>query len=476
MLMRPLGTVLAFLLLAASLHLGTPPAQAQYTSSLERQIFRAFDAQDHALALSLINQHLEQRPDDNLMLYNAACAHCLLGNREQAAAMLHRAVKAGFLDFGHMRLDPDLECIRDHQVYQAILEAAATVARRSASSAVDRWRRRYGEQDYRYDRDDDRRLVFATALADESHEEMKEMLAVQSDHLLDYFFEAPPGYYVLIAIPTPSDANEIFGGRAEVGGMYEHHKHRLVARNIGGSLRHEFFHALHYGHMDRLQQSHELWIQEGMASLYEDYDLDDNGGIVFLPNSRHNITHSRARAGRLLKWEQLFELSDTQFMRRAGSLYPQVRSIFEYVHHNGLLRDWYQMYVRHFNEDPTGKMAFETVFEKPLPQIERDWRRWVINRPKIDLRVDAGDAALGITSIDRLSNDGVLITQVFRDSGASIAKLRVGDVIVSIDETPTRSMPELVAVIASLDVGDTVTVRYRRDDTFSSVPVTLRSF
>ncbi|NIM60902.1 MAG: hypothetical protein GTO30_04390, partial [Acidobacteria bacterium] len=52
------------------------------------------------------------------------------------------------------------------------------------------------------------------------------------------------------------------------GGIYEHERRRLIARDIGASLRHELTHAYHYADMDRLGQRHPLWVQEGIATLY----------------------------------------------------------------------------------------------------------------------------------------------------------------------------------------------------------------
>ena len=57
---------------------------------------------------------------------------------------------------------------------------------------------------------------------------------------------------------------------------------------------------MHYGHMARLGQRHPLWVQEGLATLYEDYDLDTAGTVRFLPNRRHNIARRRARSGRTM--------------------------------------------------------------------------------------------------------------------------------------------------------------------------------
>ena len=88
---------------------------------------------------------------------------------------------------------------------------------------------------------------------------LREMLEREADQLTKTLFEKPPSYYILIAIPTPDDSDKFFHGNDSIGGMYEHTFRRLVSRDIGNSLRHEFVHALHFGHMARLDQPHPLW-------------------------------------------------------------------------------------------------------------------------------------------------------------------------------------------------------------------------
>ncbi len=74
-------------------------------------------------------------------LYNSACIYSLASTkvassgsegppaiefareyREQAIKMLRRAIEAGFTDLDHMRKDQDLESIRGHPRFNAILD------------------------------------------------------------------------------------------------------------------------------------------------------------------------------------------------------------------------------------------------------------------------------------------------------------------------------------------------------------------
>jgi hypothetical protein len=460
-------TVLALAAILAGPTLAAP-------SSLERSIYQSFLDGDFPRAARLLETHLEEFPNDPVMLYNAACVYCHLKQPDRAASYLRRAVDAGLSDLGQIAGDPDLEPIRDHPIYRSLIRRLQRAANGGAAEALERWRSYYGDDHYLYDHDEKRRIAYATALDRTSHQEMRRMIEQQADQMEQALFEPSPDSYLLIAVPTPRDARRLFNNNDQAGGIYEHDKRRLIARDIGSSLRHELVHALHYAHMDRVGQRHPLWIQEGLATLYEACVLDDGPTAVFLPNERHNIVKGLALADRLIRWRELFELSDDEFMAKAGQLYPQVRSIFEFLADQGKLSCWYAALVENFRQDPTGARAFQMCFNQPLAEVERQWRRWITTRPKVDVAIDKGDAALGIESHLHSSNDGVLITDLLPGSAAAGSSLEVGDVIVAVDGKPTRSLTELQTIIAAKEVGDLVTVRVRRDGDYFTVVVKLR--
>jgi tetratricopeptide (TPR) repeat protein len=465
-------SVLALLITAA-------PAMAQRDRSWPREqqraIYRAFDRGDYERAASLIESYLEHRPNDAGMLYNLACAYAQLDRKDDAASALLKSVRAGYRDFEHMKRDPDLESIRGEELYKAILEAAQQAQTEGAEETLARWKATYGEEGYRFEIDEKHKLAFAAALDDESYAWMLDGLKKEADHLINTLFDEAPPYYVLIAVPTPEHADAIIGD-PEIGGRYEHGRRRLITRDIGGSLRHEFVHAYHFAHMERLglRRPHPLWIQEGLATLYEDYEIEPDGTFTFVSNKRHNIVRRRARLNLLMDWRDFFELSADRFMDKASWTYPQTRSIFEFIADRGKLRDWYRAYVDNYTTDRTGVRAFEVAFGRPLEEIEDDWKKWVLARPEVDVRIVSNDAALGVTSVPNSSNDGILIDEVLPGSAAARARLRSGDVIVAIDDRPTRTMEELQRVIGSRRVGDRVEVRARRRGEYFTVTAVLR--
>ena len=66
---------------------------------LSERISAAFDTDNFERAASLVGEYLDQWPNDHTMLYNAACAYSMLGERDKAADYLWRAVEGGFTDF-----------------------------------------------------------------------------------------------------------------------------------------------------------------------------------------------------------------------------------------------------------------------------------------------------------------------------------------------------------------------------------------
>ncbi len=458
------------LLVAAVLTAGV---RASAPSALKQKIYQSVLAGDYPRAAELVQQFLRYSPNDAVMLYNAACIYCRLGQTERGASSLRRAIDAGLTDLGQIERDPDLAPIRDHPTYKAAIKRLTRNASNKARDAMGHWRAQYGNDLYRYSRDEDRRIAYATALDRTSHDEMRLMIERQVDYLQGSIFDTSPSTFLLIAVPTPSDARRLFNNE-HTGGIYEHEKRRLISRDTGSSLRHELVHAYHYAHMDRLRQRHALWIQEGLASLHESYVLDDDGVITYLPNERHNVVRGLVKAGRLQRWSMLFAMTDDDFMDHARQHYPQVRSIFEFIADQGKLQCWYQALIEHYEDDRTGALAFNVCFDRPLDDVERAWRRWVLDRPPIDIFIQQGDAALGIESRPRARNDGVLITYVLPGSSAANTGLKVGDVIVAVDDHSTRSLTELQTIIASKKIGESVSIRARRRREYFTVVVSLQ--
>jgi hypothetical protein len=442
----------------------------------------ALRARDFAKADELIARRIASGDRDPVLLYNHACVLAQLGKLEDAEKSLLESVKAGFDDFDHMEGDADLDPIRDGRTYTAIMEARerlrerspkggpARTSRRQAPDPLARWKDEHGDA-YRYEVLPERGLAFATSLDEASHARMRDMLERLERHLLKAYFERPPEDPALIAIVRPADASKYLD-RPEVRGMYLHDARRLVARDTGQSLTHEFVHLLHFADMERRSQRHPIWIQEGLASLYEDYTLDEDGRVEFHPNIRFNIARKQVVSRTAREWKELFAMSGERFMQDAERHYPQVRAIFEFFARERKLEAFYKALLETSRDDPSGVRAVERAFGEPLAKVEARWRIWMTERGEIDDRVSRGDASLGISVDD--AGDGARIRSFVIGSASRAAGLRVGDVIFSVAGVPVRNRDELMLAVARLKLGEAVEVRYRRSGADQSTMVTPR--
>ncbi len=62
------------------------------------------------------------QPDNATAHYNLACSLALCKRRTAALRALQEAVKLGYRDFDWMQQDPDLEALKQHPDFQALLE------------------------------------------------------------------------------------------------------------------------------------------------------------------------------------------------------------------------------------------------------------------------------------------------------------------------------------------------------------------
>jgi len=65
---------------------------------------------------------LELSPGDPMMLYNCACLYSQLGEVDRAVDTLRQAIAGGYENFGWMKHDPDLNALREHPEFIAMLD------------------------------------------------------------------------------------------------------------------------------------------------------------------------------------------------------------------------------------------------------------------------------------------------------------------------------------------------------------------
>ena len=82
-------------------------------------VLAEMDRKDEALREG--TKALEVSPDDSMMLYNCACLYARLGETATALGTLEQAMSKGYADDGWLKHDPDLDVLRDHPAFIALM-------------------------------------------------------------------------------------------------------------------------------------------------------------------------------------------------------------------------------------------------------------------------------------------------------------------------------------------------------------------
>jgi len=444
-------------------------------------------------AEAFIRRLLALRPAEPTLHYNLACVRTQTGRHDDAASSLKTAVENGFDDIRQIERDADLAPLRTHASVAALLSRWDDVLelRRAANEAAfpavfrDRYERSV---------DGTRRFVFFSAFEPAVTASARDDLARLGDwaerSLFPELFEVAEvkrDPWVVIALPRRDDfrrwAVATFGpaatrGFATIGGQYMHATRQLVSQDLGSTLRHEFLHALHWRHMNRLNQKHALWIQEGLGSLVEDMNPVD-GTLSPATSWRTNTAKRRERAGSLMSVKELCALPDDAFARSglAMSHYAQSRTFFLWLTDHGLLSEWYRAYCNDFAVDPTGATTTKRILGGDWPDIDTRYRAWVRGLPEVAEDIREGRASLGV-SAESGEGDGVRVAAdplraIYAADITPEDHLRRGDVILSVDARPTRDLAELVRVLDACQPEQTVAVEFRRGRDIRSTQMTL---
>ena len=80
---------------------------------------------EYERGLEWAKQALAMDPDEPMVLYNVACIQSLAGQVEDAIDCLERAVRNGLTERHWLEHDSNLDPVRSHPRYQALLELMA---------------------------------------------------------------------------------------------------------------------------------------------------------------------------------------------------------------------------------------------------------------------------------------------------------------------------------------------------------------
>lgn len=457
-------------IVAAALLAVLPPAAGAQNETLDITQARRRAEQllldgKRAEARPILEQIAAIDPGDHVTLYNLACVRLSAGEREGAEEALRRAIGVGFVDFHQMLRDPDLAPLRDSPTVRTVTRDWARVLDVRGETDVKAAKEALGPR-YIHVADDALRVHILSAFGEEAtkaaHAELRRVAKFVERDLFD--LRAPAGRpdpWTLVILPTREHFRTFvpFDG---VGGVYDHDRRRLVTRDLGPSLRHEFVHVLHHRRMMRTGQRHAFWLQEGVASLAE--RLDGSGRPV--ANWRINIARRLAEPRRLTPWERFLSLDGTTFVTvRPLAMYAQAYGAALWLHETKRLRTWFEAYERTFDESPGGEAAFRAVFGESAGAPERALRDWLVSKDFVPERFEDGAMSLGVDLEE--GGEAPVVAGVFArrpagSAGSAGETLRLRDVLRSVNGTPVRTVAEVIEALEGRRPGERVEVEVRR--------------
>ena len=452
-------------------------------AQMEARGVRAMGEGDWAGAEDVFLELIERRPGSFVGYYNLASAMSRQGKVEGAVDAIIRALGLGFTDRRQLARDADLVALRGSAFYADLMDGWGEVVEARRSADLTRMDNLVHAKIMQHRTIDDLRLEVVSA-----HDPISTDQAVAELELITAWAEGEvfgglektlgmgggeDSAWVMVGLPERRGfgkwALETFGpgvrgGISSVGGAYEHQQRRLVAQDLGATLRHEFVHVLHWRDMSRLGQNHAPWIQEGLASVVEDYDtVGTGGGVKLVPMAswRTNMVKRLLKVRKLPRISELAGMDLSTFTgRKPLARYAQARTILMWLLDRGELGAFYETYVESYREDPTGVLALERTVGMGIDDVEVLYRAWVGELMEVPETGSDLEATLGV-SIENGSGVGVVIKKVSGEARRRTG-LRMGSVITGIEGRATRDLHELIRVLGSYGAGDVVLVSWRR--------------
>jgi hypothetical protein len=443
-------------------------ARGQRIAELTREAIRLATAGKPAEAEPVLKEALKLDPANPTNLYNLACVLALTERPESALICLERAAECGWDDFVHLQRDPDLKSLRDLPRYQALLARKDEYQQKAAERALAGLKKHFGD-DYRYELDAERKLIFATNVDAPTLEALKKWLVAQSVSQWADLFEHKPDQYIGVVVPSAADYRKIVRVPG-VGGFYNDNGKVLIAQRLGQTITHEFTHALHAADRAPLGQDHPIWIAEGLASMYEAARFEGDK-LVPRDNFRLGYLQGAVKVKRLIPLDKLLTMSQKDFVAKANLAYGAASSVMLYLYEQGKLREFYEAYKASYDDDPTGRKALEQVTGQSLPAFEKAWMTWMINRPPVPTDTGKDGVVMGLRLGD--ATDGLRVDNVVPGGPAFKAGVKAGDVVVGLGDAELRDPQSFFPTLVQFKPGEQVVLKVRRGEQYLAFPVTL---
>jgi hypothetical protein len=440
----------------------------QRASRLARESIDLLGHNDIAGAEARLRDALAIIPDKAVWHYNLACILAARGQSDAAIESLVRAADYGFTDFTLLEGSNDMKPLRDLPKYKELIARKDEIRHKAAQRAMGQLQQQFGRT-YLYEADEEHKLIFAASADQQTLDAIKKWLAGQAKTQAEDLFEHKPDEFIRVVIPSLVDYRKLISQRG-VMGIYEDETRTLLVERLGQIMTHEFTHALHAADQRAVGQEHPVWLREGLAAMYEAGEFE-NGRLIPRDNFRLAYVQSAARRNALIPLEKMLKLNVSDFVQGPNLSYGQTSSVMLYLYDKKLLRKFYDVYKAAWLTDPTGQIALEEVTGMKLPELQKAWTAWMLERKAPPMTSTPGGAYLGCHFAQAV--DGLLVSMVLPNSAASKAGLKNGDVIIGVDDHEVRDYASLSPVLAAHKVGDEVKLKVRREGKYIDVPVVL---
>lgn len=427
-------------------------------------------------AEDIFRELIALRPRSFVGHYNLAAAHSMQNEVQDAINAMSTALALGFCDKAQLYRDPDLKALRLDPWFDVLMGQWGELieARRGADvGQIELLFPNKRKLDARTD--ETLRFELRSAHGEVATDEAMDELRMIADWAHQELFTELPAMdltdspWVIVGLPDQAGfakwaisvfGSDVRGTISSVGGAYEHQQRRLVAQDLGATLRHEFVHVLHWRDMSRRGQVHAPWVQEGLASLIEDYDVR-GGKPIPVPSWRTNIVQRLENINRLPSFEELAQIEMNAFTaKRPLAKYAQARTAMLWLLDMGKLDDFYTHYCEHFDADPTGYASVLAVTGLEPDALEKSYRHWVEALETVPETGSDLTATLGI-EVENGTGDGVVVRGL-PPGAARRTGLKLNAVITHVNDRPTRDLFELIRVLGDYGPGQSVTLRWRR--------------